>query len=147
MMDRNAYNEIVDRIIPDVFMLISPTLIRNVRQFAKQTEASLKKALRGLPEDFTAMKLEEVASFSQKLRRYTGLNHLAQAARGVLVKPNHVAQVRVLKMWWWDYSGTSERCETWNRPIYSLPRERAKHTCISIYLQTFNHTLTHSHTF
>lgn len=29
----------------------------------------------------------------QKLRRYTGLNHLAQAARSVLSNPGHVDQV------------------------------------------------------
>ena len=40
-----------------------------------------------------SFKLKAVKSLGQTLRRYTGLNHLAQAARAVLQNPTQITQV------------------------------------------------------
>lgn len=41
------------------------------------------------------MKISAVKALSQTLRRYTGLNHLAQAARAVLQNSAQITQVRL----------------------------------------------------
>ena len=46
------------------------------------------------PAEITKVKLSTVRSFSQTLRRYTSLNHLAQAARAVLQNQQQITQVR-----------------------------------------------------
>ena len=40
-----------------------------------------------------SFQLKAVKSLGQTLRRYTGLNHLAQAARAVLQNPTQITQV------------------------------------------------------
>lgn len=91
--DTQFYQRTLDHIIGDVFQNMTVQQTKKIRSFAKQIEVSLKKALSGLPDKFITPRLNIVASFSQKLRRYTGLNHLAQAARAVLVNPQHMAQL------------------------------------------------------
>ena len=39
------------------------------------------------------MQICSVVAFSQTLRRYTSLNHLAQAARAVLQNPSQISQM------------------------------------------------------
>ena len=79
--------------MPDVFRTVSPLLTKQIRSFAKSLEVWLRNSLRGFPEGIIAAKMAAVGTLVQKLRRYTGLNHLAQAARSVLANPQHIAQM------------------------------------------------------
>lgn len=47
----------------------------------------------GCPQAMLNVKLTAVSAFSQSLRRYTSLNHLAQAARAVLHNGTQIAQM------------------------------------------------------
>lgn len=47
----------------------------------------------GCPPNMLSVKLSAVSAFSQSLRRYTSLNHLAQAARAVLHNGQQIAQM------------------------------------------------------
>lgn len=53
----------------------------------------LKKAMQGAPDVIQKKKLVVVRTLAQTLRRYTSLNHLASAARGVLQKPDQIQQM------------------------------------------------------
>jgi regulatory factor X 1/2/3 len=64
-----------------------------IRNFAKAVEGCLTSAMTGYPEEVIAVKLSVVSAFSQTLRRYTSLNHLAQAARAVLQNQNQITQM------------------------------------------------------
>jgi len=46
-----------------------------------------------VPEEIKTLKVNAIKSLAQTLRRYTGLNHLAQAARAVLQNPTQVSQM------------------------------------------------------
>ena len=54
----------------------------------------MANALKGVPKDIAEKKMTAVKSFGQMLRRYTGLNHLAQAARAVLQNSTQISQVK-----------------------------------------------------
>lgn len=47
----------------------------------------------GAPSGMLQIKLTAVSAFSSSLRRYTSLNHLAQAARAVLHNGNQIGQM------------------------------------------------------
>ncbi|XP_078484873.1 regulatory factor X isoform X8 [Ciona intestinalis] len=90
--DHMMYQSLVEVLIPDVLRPIPSALTQAIRNFAKGLEAGLNNALKkaDIPPDLTKLKIAAVSAFSQTLRRYTSLNHLAQAARAVL---NNVAQI------------------------------------------------------
>ena len=46
-----------------------------------------------IEKGFISFQINAVKSFAQTLRRYTGLNHLAQAARAVLQNSSQVSQM------------------------------------------------------
>ncbi|XGW10194.1 hypothetical protein V3C99_012017 [Haemonchus contortus] len=90
-LDLAFYQTIVDILVPDVLMSnMSPLLTQSCRNFAKNAEHYLKKAMQGAPEIIQKKKIQAVKYMAQGLRRYTSLNHLAQAARAVLQKPDQV---------------------------------------------------------
>ncbi|VDL84825.1 unnamed protein product [Nippostrongylus brasiliensis] len=90
-LDLAFYQTIVDILVPDVLMSnMSPFLTQSCRNFAKNAEHYLKKAMQGAPEIIQKKKIQAVKYMAQGLRRYTSLNHLAQAARAVLQKPDQV---------------------------------------------------------
>eukprot|EP00048_Salpingoeca_helianthica_P021829 m.14626 g.14626 ORF g.14626 m.14626 type:complete len:313 (-) comp6474_c0_seq2:1026-1964(-) len=91
--DRFVYSYVCEALMPDVLRFVPPARAKIIRNFAKQLEPWMAAAVRGLPETLVARKLSTVGAFAQKLRRYTGLNHLAQAARSVLANPQHTAQM------------------------------------------------------
>lgn len=64
-----------------------------VRNFAKTLENWLNSAMLGYPEEMVAIKTSIVSSLAQTLRRYTSLNHLAQAARAVLQNQTQITQM------------------------------------------------------
>lgn len=90
-LDLAFYQTVVDILVPDVLMSnMSPFLTQSCRNFAKNAEHYLKKAMQGAPEIIQKKKIQAVKYMAQGLRRYTSLNHLAQAARAVLQKPDQV---------------------------------------------------------
>ncbi|EJD75673.1 transcription factor RFX3 [Loa loa] len=93
-MDFSFYQVIVEVLIPDVLSSnISGALTLQIRNFAKSLEIQLKKAMQGAPDVIQKKKLVAVRTLAQTLRRYTSLNHLASAARGVLQKPDQIHQM------------------------------------------------------
>ncbi|KJH49334.1 RFX DNA-binding domain protein [Dictyocaulus viviparus] len=90
-LDLAFYQTLVDILVPDVLMSnMSPFLTQSCRNFAKNAEHYLKKAMQGAPEIIQKKKIQAIKYMAQGLRRYTSLNHLAQAARAVLQKPDQV---------------------------------------------------------
>lgn len=83
----------VDVLIPDVLRPIPSSLTQAIRNFAKNLENWLTDAMSGCPQKVTQIKIAAVSAFSQTLRRYTSLNHLAQAARAVLQNSSQIAQM------------------------------------------------------
>lgn len=64
-----------------------------LRNFAKTLEPSMKKALQNAPGNIAKTKLTSVRLLAQTLKRYTSLNHLAQAARAVFQKEDQIRQM------------------------------------------------------
>lgn len=93
-MDFTFYQVIVDVLVPDVLSTrISSSLTTQIRSFSKNLEMQLKKAMQGAPDLIQRKKGMAVRMLSQTLRRYTSLNHLAQAARSVLNKEDQITQM------------------------------------------------------
>lgn len=83
----------VEVLIPDVLRPIPSSLTQAIRNFSKNLENWLSTAMSGCPERILQIKLSAVTAFGQTLRRYTSLNHLAQAARAVLQNSSQIAQM------------------------------------------------------
>lgn len=92
-VDLLFYQNMVDVLIPDVLRAIPAPLTQAIRNFAKNLESWLSSAMSGCPDEIYKIKLHSVSAFSQTLRRYTSLNHLAQAARAVLQNSAQLAQM------------------------------------------------------
>ena len=70
------------------------SLKKDIRNFGKKYDSWLKKAMEGCGPAFVKQRLAAGVAFTQKLRRYTSLCHLAQAARQVLSNQDHVEQMK-----------------------------------------------------
>ncbi|XP_029006647.1 MHC class II regulatory factor RFX1 [Betta splendens] len=91
--DNLLYQTLVEILIPDVLRPIPSALTQAIRNFAKSLESWLTSAMMNIPEEMVRIKVVCVSSFSQTLRRYTSLNHLAQAARAVLQNTAQINQM------------------------------------------------------
>ncbi|KAF6739151.1 MHC class II regulatory factor RFX1 [Oryzias melastigma] len=91
--DNLLYQALVDALIPDVLRPIPSALTQAIRNFAKSLESWLTGAMMNIPEEMVRIKVVCISSFSQTLRRYTSLNHLAQAARAVLQNSAQINQM------------------------------------------------------
>ncbi|XP_019939640.1 MHC class II regulatory factor RFX1 isoform X2 [Paralichthys olivaceus] len=91
--DNLLYQTLVEILIPDVLRPIPSALTQAIRNFAKSLENWLTGAMMNIPEEMVRIKVVCVSSFSQTLRRYTSLNHLAQAARAVLQNTAQINQM------------------------------------------------------
>lgn len=89
------YQALIEVLIPDVLRPIPSTLTQVIRNFAKSLETSLKSSMTGVPDTMVKAKACAVCIFAQTLRRYTSLNHLAQAARAVLQNSSQVQQMLI----------------------------------------------------
>ncbi|VDN58584.1 unnamed protein product [Dracunculus medinensis] len=69
------------------------SLTTQIRNFAKSLEGQMRKAMHGAPDAIQKKKLVAIRMLAHTLRRYTSLNHLASAARGVLQKPDQIQQM------------------------------------------------------
>ncbi|XP_036358189.1 transcription factor RFX3-like isoform X5 [Octopus sinensis] len=91
--DYAFYQALVEVLIPDVLRPIPSSLTQAIRNFAKSLENWLKGAMHGVPDEMVKTKVGAVSAFAQTLRRYTSLNHLAQAARAVLQNTSQINQM------------------------------------------------------
>uniref|UniRef100_A0A8C6NIF7 Regulatory factor X1 n=1 Tax=Nothobranchius furzeri TaxID=105023 RepID=A0A8C6NIF7_NOTFU len=91
--DNLLYQTLVEILIPDVLRPIPSALTQAIRNFAKSLENWLTGAMMNIPEEMVRIKVVCIGSFSQTLRRYTSLNHLAQAARAVLQNTAQINQM------------------------------------------------------
>uniref|UniRef100_A0A1I7YSA6 RFX-type winged-helix domain-containing protein n=1 Tax=Steinernema glaseri TaxID=37863 RepID=A0A1I7YSA6_9BILA len=92
-MDLAFYQVIVEVLMPDVLSedtSISELLANQVRNFSKSMETGLRKALSCVPAPLEKRKMKAIRMLAQTLRRYTSLNHLAQAARAVFQNPQQM---------------------------------------------------------
>ncbi|XP_053442673.1 MHC class II regulatory factor RFX1 isoform X2 [Nycticebus coucang] len=91
--DNVLYQGLVEILIPDVLRPIPSALTQAIRNFAKSLESWLTHAMVNIPEEMLRVKVAAAGAFSQTLRRYTSLNHLAQAARAVLQNTAQINQM------------------------------------------------------
>ena len=91
--DYAFYQKLVNFLMPKVLKSIPNNLTQAIRNFAKSLEGWMVGAMLKAPEHLRVIKVTTVKSLSQALRRYTGLNHLAQAARAVLQNGSHISQM------------------------------------------------------
>lgn len=69
------------------------TRVKAIRNFAKSVESALSAGSRGAPAGALRATAAAGAALAGALRRYTSLNHLAQAARAVLTNHHQIQQV------------------------------------------------------
>ncbi|XP_037331239.2 MHC class II regulatory factor RFX1a isoform X2 [Pungitius pungitius] len=91
--DNSLYQALVEILIPDVLRPIPSALTQAIRNFAKSLESWLTNAMMNIPEEMVRIKVTSANAFAQTLRRYTSLNHLAQAARAVLQNTAQINQM------------------------------------------------------
>ncbi|KAJ8251525.1 hypothetical protein GJAV_G00222280 [Gymnothorax javanicus] len=91
--DNTLYQGLVEILIPDVLRPIPSALTQAIRNFAKSLESWLSNAMMNIPEEMLRVKVTSAGAFAQTLRRYTSLNHLAQAARAVLQNTAQINQM------------------------------------------------------
>ncbi|XP_074193769.1 DNA-binding protein RFX2 isoform X2 [Rhinolophus sinicus] len=91
--DHILYQALVEVLIPDVLRPVPSTLTQAIRNFAKSLEGWLTNAMSDFPQQVIQTKVGVVSAFAQTLRRYTSLNHLAQAARAVLQNASQINQM------------------------------------------------------
>ncbi len=92
--DYAFYQKLANFLMPKVLKSIPNNLTQAIRNFAKSLDGWMASAVSRAPADVAEIKIKTVKCLSQALRRYTGLNHLAQAARAVLQNNNQIAQVK-----------------------------------------------------
>lgn len=92
-VDLMFFQNLVDLLIPNVLRPIPIYLAQAVRNFAKHMEGWLSTAMKECPEEVIRSKKFSVSAFVQMLKRYTSLNHLAQAARAVLQNSSQITQM------------------------------------------------------
>uniref|UniRef100_A0A8C9SDJ8 Regulatory factor X1 n=1 Tax=Scleropages formosus TaxID=113540 RepID=A0A8C9SDJ8_SCLFO len=91
--DNTLYQGLVEILVPDVLRPIPSALTQAIRNFAKSLESWLTNAMMNIPEEMVRIKVTSASAFAQTLRRYTSLNHLAQAARAVLQNTAQINQM------------------------------------------------------
>ncbi|XP_017654622.1 DNA-binding protein RFX2 isoform X1 [Nannospalax galili] len=91
--DHILYQALVEVLIPDVLRPVPSSLTQAIRNFAKNLEGWLTNAMCDFPRQVIQTKVGVVSAFAQTLRRYTSLNHLAQAARAVLQNTSQINQM------------------------------------------------------
>ncbi|XP_065372315.1 DNA-binding protein RFX2-like [Calliphora vicina] len=92
-VDYQFFQNLVDVIIPDVLRSVPNALTQAVRSLAKHMDAWICEAMLGIPEQMVQIKTSTVSAFCQILKRYTSLNHLAQASRAVLHNSTQITQM------------------------------------------------------
>ncbi|CAG4976813.1 unnamed protein product [Colias eurytheme] len=83
----------VELLLPDVLRPIPSQLTQAIRNFAKTLESALSAGSCGAPALAVRAQASAAAALAGALRRYTSLNHLAQAARAVLTNQHQIQQM------------------------------------------------------
>ena len=92
--DRILYDASVNALIPDVIQRLPIGLIQSLRQFSRQFEQYMNESLvMRFSQSLRHYKLAAARHFGQKLRRYSSVNHLAQAAANVLESHEQAMQM------------------------------------------------------
>ncbi|KPJ01640.1 Transcription factor RFX3 [Papilio xuthus] len=91
--DLQLHQAAVDLLLPDVLHPIPSHLTQSIRNFAKLLEGALSAGGSGAPAQAVRAQGAAAAALAAALRRYTSLNHLAQAARAVLVNHTQIEQM------------------------------------------------------
>ncbi|CAI2337119.1 unnamed protein product [Caenorhabditis sp. 36 PRJEB53466] len=96
-VDLALYQTMVDTLIPNVILTeLTAGMTQSCRTFAKNIDKYMLKSVENrLDPAFVKKKTQALHYMQQGLKRYTSLNHLAHAARGVLQKPEQVAQMAI----------------------------------------------------
>lgn len=68
-------------------------MLQAIRNFAKSVECAVSAGSGGAPLGALRAQARAAAALAGALRRYTSLNHLAQAARAVLTNHHQIHQV------------------------------------------------------
>ncbi|KAI5643989.1 RFX DNA-binding domain-containing protein [Phthorimaea operculella] len=89
------YQRAVELLLPDVLKPIPPNLTQSIRNFAKSLESALAAGATGggAPPLAAKAQASTASALAAALRRYTSLNHLAQAARAVLTNHHQIQQM------------------------------------------------------
>ncbi|NXV40725.1 RFX2 protein, partial [Uria aalge] len=87
------YTAMTGNSLSDSAGFFAGTLTQAIRNFAKSLEGWLMNAMSEFPPHVVQTKVGVVSAFAQTLRRYTSLNHLAQAARAVLQNTSQINQM------------------------------------------------------
>ncbi|KAJ0179677.1 hypothetical protein K1T71_004268 [Dendrolimus kikuchii] len=94
---RNAelalYQTAVELLLPDVLRPIPAQLTQAIRNFAKSLESALSVGAGLAPAPAARAQASAASALAAALRRYTSLNHLAQAARAVLTNHHQINQM------------------------------------------------------
>ncbi|XP_061709848.1 transcription factor RFX3 isoform X4 [Cydia pomonella] len=91
--DLELYQRAVELLLPDVLRPIPPQLTQAIRNFAKSLESALAAGSGCAPAAASRAQASAAAALAAALRRYTSLNHLAQAARAVLANQHQIQQM------------------------------------------------------
>ncbi|XP_045764717.1 transcription factor RFX3 [Maniola jurtina] len=91
--EMRLHQRAVDLLLPDVLRPIPSQLTQAIRNFAKSLESALASGASGAPALALRAQASAAAALSAALRRYTSLNHLAQAARAVLNNQHQIQQM------------------------------------------------------
>ncbi|XP_063621243.1 transcription factor RFX3 [Cydia splendana] len=91
--DLELYQRAVELLLPDVLRPIPPQLTQAIRNFAKSLESALAAGSGCAPSAASRAQASAAAALAAALRRYTSLNHLAQAARAVLANQHQIQQM------------------------------------------------------
>ncbi|CAB4064086.1 RFX1_2_3 [Lepeophtheirus salmonis] len=91
--DLTCYQKIVDIVVPNVLLDIPGSLTQILRNFGKNMETWMKNSLVEVNPELIKMKMSCIKSLNLCLKRYTGLNHLAQATRAVLANSSLIQQM------------------------------------------------------
>ncbi|XP_052738345.1 transcription factor RFX3 [Bicyclus anynana] len=91
--EMRLHQRAVDLLLPDVLRPIPSQLTQAIRNFAKSLESALAAGASGAPALALRAQGSAAAALAAALRRYTSLNHLAQAARAVLNNQHQIQQM------------------------------------------------------
>ncbi|XP_048485015.1 transcription factor RFX3 isoform X2 [Plutella xylostella] len=91
--DLALHQRAVELLLPDVLRPIPAPQTQAIRNFAKSVESALAAGSAGAPPAAAKAQAKAAAALSAALRRYTSLNHLAQAARAVLTNHTQIHQM------------------------------------------------------
>ncbi|EGD79426.1 hypothetical protein PTSG_09994 [Salpingoeca rosetta] len=130
--DTFIFQRMLSIILPDVLQRMQPAVTKSIRSFSKRLQPWMHAAVAALPPRVAHSKIRTTALFAQRLRRYTGLNHLAQAARDLLAKQHQVAAMNedFVKI---DFNAVADQ-------LVSMCPSCAKHTVIQLH-EEFQHVL------